>query len=47
MDLRLRIDVVPLANLDVVHGTHKKETSVLGDLDDGEVRGRAGAQGWI
>ena len=43
LDIRLRIIVVPLADLDLVHGPHKEEDTVLSDVYNGEVGGRGGA----
>ena len=43
VDFRLRIDVVPLADLDLVHVPHEKEDTLLGDLHDGEIGARGGA----
>ena len=37
VDLRLRIDVFPLAHLDLVHAPHKQEHALFGDLHDGEI----------
>ena len=43
VDLRLRIDVVPLADLDLVHAPHEEEHALLGDLHDGEIGAWDGA----
>ena len=37
VDLRLRIDIVPLAGLQLVHAAHEEQHALLADLDDGEV----------
>ena len=49
VDLRLRIDVVPLADLDLVHAPHEEEHALLADLDDGQVGGwgRPGEEGGV
>ena len=49
VDIRLRIDVVPVADLDLVHAPHEVERALLGDLDDREVGagGRAGEEGGV
>ena len=49
VDLRLRIGIVPLADLRLVHAPHEEEHALLPDLDDGEVggRGRPGEEGGV
>ena len=49
VDLRLRMDIVPHADVDVVHALHEEEHALLGDLHDREVgaRGRAGEEGGV
>ena len=46
VDLRLHIDVVPLAHLDLVHAPHEEEDAMLGDLHDGEIGARGGRGRW-
>ena len=49
VDLRLRIDIVPLANLKLVHAAHEEQHALLADPDDGEVggRGQPGEEGGV
>ena len=49
VDLRLRIGIVPLADLQLVHAAHEEQHVLLANLDDGEVggRGRPGEEGGV
>ena len=40
VDVRLRIDIVPLGDLQLVHAAHEEQRALLADLDDREVGGR-------
>ena len=49
VDPRLRIDIVPVADLQLVHAAHEEQRALLADLEDGEVggRGRPGDEGGV
>ena len=49
VDLRLRVDIAPLHDLQLVHAAQEEQHALGADLDDGEVggRGRPGDEGGV
>ena len=49
VDLRLRVDIAPLGDLQLVHAAYEEQHALGADVDDGEVggRGRPGDEGGV